>query len=184
VACVLGLSAACFWETTGPGESPLVDLANRLYLAGEWAWVDSMAYAAYVPADDSVAHRGLYVVSGTATLDEVDSAEVETYVLTATAQIEHADSVDAQEIVSWLIENLEFEDTVEVRGDTIFGLDVEPIPPEAKPTTSQIDWLFQSDQLWCSNWLTDTIPQGNADSCSTKVSWRRTDGAAPPGGTP
>ena len=123
-------------------ESPLVDLANRLYLDGDWAWVDSVTYTADVPTGDSVEHRGCYIVAGTATLEPVDSTDIETYFLMGTAQPSHIDSTQFGEFADWTVHALEFEDTVRVENDTIFGLAVEPIPPEANPTTNRIRLEF------------------------------------------
>ncbi len=36
------LLAGCFLIPSDVDESPLVDLANRWYLDGDWAWVDSV----------------------------------------------------------------------------------------------------------------------------------------------
>ncbi len=156
------------------GESPLVDLANRLYLQGDWTWTDSMHYSDYLPADDNTAHHGWYVIAGVASMEEAgDSVELETYVLSATAQLFHVDSTSSGEAVRWTIETMEFEDTVTVENDTIFGLSVEPIPPAAGANTDRIAWTLGPDQLWCTNWLTARMPTGNADNCETKVLWLR-----------
>ncbi len=166
---------SCFLKGTEPGDSPLVGLANLLYLDGSWVWTDSMIYSEYVPDDDVVTHHGSYIVSGTATIETVDSVEVETYQLTATAQVRHVDSTEAGEVTRWTLTDIEYVDTVVVDSDTIFGLSVEPIPPAARPTTDSIRWTFESSQLWCTNWLTDTIRPGNRDHCSTTVTWIRAD---------
>lgn len=159
------------------GESPLVDLANRLYLQGEWTWSDSMHYESYVDPDDDVAHHGWYVIRGTATIEEAgDSVEVETYVLAATAQLFHVDSTAAGEAERWTVEGMEFEDTVTVSNDTIYGLSVEPIPPAAAANTDRVAWTLGASQLWCTNWLTARLPAGNADHCETKVLWLRSEG--------
>ena len=173
------LLAGCFLIPTDVDESPLVDLANRLYLDGDWAWVDSVAYTVYVPTGDSVEHRGYYIVAGTATLEPVDSTDIETYVLIGTAQLTHIDSTQFGEFANWTVDALEFKDTVRVENDTIFGMSVEPIPPEANPTTNRIRWSFPSDRLWCTNWLTNTDPPSNAENCSTVITWDRTDETPP-----
>lgn len=166
--------AACFLKPTEPeAGTPRIDLANRLYLSGSWTWADTMTYSAYVPDIDTVPHRGSYIVSGTATLEEVDSADVETYAMTVMSQIAHVDSAGDLEITAWVVTDIEFDDTVRVENDTIFGLEVEPIPPEANATTSDVRWVLNADQLWCTNWLKDTIPEGNRDNCRTVVSWVR-----------
>jgi len=171
------LGGAC---KAGDLNSPLVDLANRLYLDGDWTWADSMRYSNYVPAGQSVAHRGAYIFDGTATLEPGDSSSTESYFLTATATLTHVDSTgDSTEVVSWVIANITFEDTVEVRNDTIFNLSVEPIPPAANPNTNLIRWLLGSDRLWCTNWLTDTTAAGNADTCETVVTWTRNSPRVP-----
>jgi hypothetical protein len=171
-------AASCFLEGTDPGDSPLVGLANLLYLDGSWVWADSMVYSQYVPDDDVIMHHGSYVVSGTASLETLDSMEVETYVLAATAQIAHVDSTVNGEITRWRLTGIEYVDTVFVENDSIFGLSVEPIPPDADPTTDRIRWVFRSSQLWCTNWLTDTIRPGNGDHCATTVTWTRSDSTA------
>ena len=164
--------AACKVADTG---SPLLDLANRLFLDGEWGWTDSVMYSAYVPAGDSVEHHGAYVLTGTATLEPVDSADVETYVLDAVAELTHVDSAAGVELELWTIPELAFQDTVFVRNDTIFKLGVEPIPPQANPNTNRIRWVLDATRLWCTNWLTDTLPAGNAENCRTVVTWLRTN---------
>jgi len=179
VVVSIGLTS-CFLMGTEPEDSPLVDLANLLYLNGEWVWSDSVVYSQYVPDDDVVPHHGLYVVSGTATMETVDSVEVETYELTATAQVAHVDSTEDEEVTSWTITDIEYVDTVFVENDTIFGLSVEPIPPEANATTARIRWVFEASQLWCTNWLTDTIRPGNRDNCATTVTWTRSDSSSTP----
>ena len=154
-------------------ESPLVDLANRLYLDGSWTWSDSTTYHDYIPSGESVPHHGSYIVSGTATLEPLDSTKAEQYLLTATADLVHVDSTATAEVTSWVVPGIQYDDTVEVRGDSIFGLAVEPIPPEAGPNTNLVRWILGSDQLWCTNWLTDTLPAGNADNCETVIRWDR-----------
>lgn len=172
---------SCFLKGTEPGDSPLVGLANLLYLDGSWEWADSMVYSDYVPDDDVIAHHGSYIVSGTATIETIDSTDQETYELSATAQVSHVDSTVNGEEESWTLIDIEYVDTVLIENDTIFGLSVEPIPPEANPTTNRVSWVFESSQLWCTNWLTDTIRPGNRDNCSTTVVWFRSDsGAASP----
>jgi hypothetical protein len=136
--------SAC--KATDPG-SPLVDLANRLFLDGEWGWTDSMMYSAYVPAGDSVEHHGAYVLIGTATLEPVDSADIETYVLDAVADLMHVDSTAGEERELWSIPELAFQDTVFVRNDTIFKLGVEPIPPQANPNANRIRWVLDASKL-------------------------------------
>ena len=75
-----------------------------------------------MPAEDSTAHHGWYVITGVASMEEAgDSVEIETYVLSATAQLFHVDSTSYGEAVSWTIDTMEFEDTVTVENDTIFG---------------------------------------------------------------
>ncbi len=171
-------ATSCFLKGTEPGDSPLVGLANLLYLEGSWVWADSMVYSEYVPDDDVIAHYGSYVVSGTATIAAVDSVDEETYELTATAQVAHVDSTVNGEIASWTLTAIEYVDTVLVENDTIFGLSVEPIPPEAGATTDKIAWEFISGQLWCTNWLTDTLRPGNRDNCSTTITWVRSDSSS------
>lgn len=169
---------SCFLKGTEPGDSPLVGLANLLYLDGSWVWSDSMVYSQYVPDDDVLAHHGAYIVSGTATIAAVDSVDLETYELAVTAQVAHVDSTVNGEVESWVLSAIEYVDTAFVENDTIFGLSVEPIPPESNATTDRIRWEFQSGQLWCTNWLTDTIRPGNRDNCSTVVTWIRADSAS------
>lgn len=167
-------AAACFLMPAEPeAGTPRVDLVNRLYLSGSWTWADTMTYSAYVPRTDSVAHRGSYIVSGTATLEEVDSADVESYAMVAMSQIAHVDSAGDLEITAWTVTDIEFEDTVRVKNDTIFGLEIEPIPPEANATTNGVRWVLNADQLWCTNWLQDSVPEGNRDNCRTVISWVR-----------
>jgi len=164
----------------GDINSPLLDLANRLYLDGEWTWADSMRYSNYVPDGESVPHRGAYILSGTASLEAADSASTETYVLSAVATLTHVDSTgDSTQIAAWVIPELTFADTVEVRNDTIFNLSVAPIPPRANPNTNFIRWLLGSDELWCTNWLTDTTVTGNGDGCATVITWTRTNPRIP-----
>ncbi len=155
------------------GESPLVELANRLYLAGEWTWTDSMRYQSYYVEGDSLPHRGWHIVTGTATIDDLDPAETERYALTATAELFHLDSVAETEVERWTVSEIEFVDTIEVRNDTVFGLSVEPIPPLARPTTNGVSWMLTAEQLWCTNWLTDTLPEGNGSDCYTTIWWTR-----------
>jgi len=155
------------------GESPLVELADRLYLAGEWTWTDSMLYESYYVEGDSLPHRGSYIITGTATIDDLDSTETERYELTATAALFHLDSVAETEVERWTVSEIEFVDTIEVRNDTVFGLSVEPIPPIARPTTNGVSWTFSAEQLWCTNWLTDTLPQGNGSDRYTTIRWAR-----------
>ncbi len=90
-----------------------------------------------------------------------------------TAQLSHIDSTQFGVFANWTVDALEFEDTVRVENDTIFGLAVEPIPPEVNPTTNRIRWSFPSDQLWCTNWPTNTDPPSNAENCSTVIVWDR-----------
>jgi hypothetical protein len=170
------------------GESPLVELANRLYLAGEWTWTDSMRYQSYYVEGDSLPHRGWYIVTGTATIDDLDSSETERYALTATAELFHLDSVAETEVERWTVSEIEFVDTIEVRNDTVFGLSVEPIPPLARPTTNGVSWMLTAEQLWCTNWLTDTLPEGNGSDCYTMIRWARgavesDSSSSPSGGT-
>ncbi|MCH7489727.1 MAG: hypothetical protein IID05_03435 [Gemmatimonadetes bacterium] len=155
------------------GESPLVGLANRLYLAGEWSWTDSMRYQSYYVEGDPLPHRGWYIVTGTATIDDLDSSETERYALTATASLFHVDSVAETEVERWTVSEIEFIDTIEVRNDTVFGLSVEPIPPLARPTTNGVSWTLSAEQLWCTNWLTETEPPGNGSDCYTTIWWAR-----------
>ncbi len=160
--------------------SPLVDLANRLYLDGEWSWADSMVYSNYVPDGESVPHRGSYILEGTATLEPGDSSAAETYVLSAVANLMHVDSTgDSTEVVSWVVADITFEDTVEVVNDTIYNLSVEPIPPQANANTDLIRWLLSNEELWCTNWLTDTLTAGNGDGCQTAITWVRTGPRTP-----
>ncbi len=167
--------AGCFGEKDPA--SPLVGLASRLYLDGSWQWVDSMSYDNFIPVDELVPHRGNYIIAGTATLDVVDSAAVETYVLSATATLTHIDSTPSGEFANWSVADLQFEDTVEVRDGRITGLAVEPIPPEAHPNTSFIKWTFGSNQLWCTNYLKDPVPVGTNYTCRTVTTWVRDDTA-------
>ncbi len=155
------------------GVSPLVELANRLYLAGEWNWTDSMRYQSYYVEGDSLPHRGWYIITGTATIDDLDSSETERYALTATAELFHLDSVAETEVERWTVSEIEFVDTIEVRNDTVFGLSIEPIPPLAHPTTNGVSWILTAEQLWCTNWLTDTLRQGNGSDCYTMIQWAR-----------
>lgn len=163
--------AACRDST---GESPLVDLANRLYLDGDWTWTDSVSYQGYAVGGEE--HHGWYIVTGSASLDELDSLDFEAYALAATAVLFHVDSVGTAEREQWTVEEIEFADTVEIMNDTIFGLAVEPIPPEANPNTNEIVWSFGASQLWCTNWLTDSSTAGNGDDCRTTVRWERGSG--------
>jgi hypothetical protein len=175
LALVALLIAACKDAT---GESPLVDLANRLYLQGDWTWSDSTHYQDYLDPDDNLVHRGWYIITGAATIEEAgDSVEVETYLLAATAQLFHVDSTAGGEVERWTVENMEFEDTVTVSNDTIYGLSVEPIPPAAGANTNRVAWTLDAAQLWCTNWLTATLPSGNADGCETRVLWLRSESA-------
>ncbi len=169
---------SCSLFGTEPDDSPLVGLANLLYLDGSWTWADSMTYSGYIPDDEVLPHHGAYVVSGTATITTVDSVEVETYELVATAQVWHVDSTVNGEETQWTLTAIEYTDTVVVENDTIFGLSVEPIPPEADATTNGVEWEFTSNQLWCTNWLTDSLHQGNRDNCTTKIVWVRADSSA------
>jgi len=160
--------------------SPLLDLANRLYLDGEWVWSDSMIYADYIPAGETVPHRGAYILEGTATLEPTDSSSTESYVLSAVANLIHVDSTgDSTQVESWLVADIAFDDTVEVVNDTIYNLSVEPIPPGANANTNLIRWLLTSEELWCTNWLTDSTTAGNGDNCSTVITWVRTTPRVP-----
>jgi|GEM_PF-7014296 len=178
IIATLAVAVLSGCKASGLGDPPLVDLANRLYLDGSWNWVDSMVYSNYRPATDTRVHRGVYVITGTASLEAVDSTDVETYAMTATAEIMHLDSAGTEEVQNWVVMDIQFDDTVLVRNDSILRLSVEPIPPEAGATTNAIRWIFDSDQLWCTNWLKDSLPAGNGDNCSTTTTWTR-DGAAP-----
>jgi hypothetical protein len=159
--------------------SPLVDLANRLYLDGSWTWSDSMTYSGYVSSGGSEPHYGSYIFTGTATLEAIDSADTEQYVLTATAGLEHVDSAGGAQITAWVVSDIQYDDTVEVRNDTIFSLSVEPIPPQAGSNTNLVRWVLDNRQLWCTNWLRDSLPAGNRDSCQTVIRWDRADPRVP-----
>lgn len=174
VSAALAMVSACS-ASTDPGESPLVDLANRLYLQGEWAWTDSTGYENYLPIGDSVPHRGWYVVTGTATIEAIDSASGESYAVTATARIDHVDSNVYGETANWFQDAISYVDTAVVRNDSVIGLFVAPIPPESNANTDLIAWEFSANELWCTNWLDRPDPGSPYNTaCSTRVRWTRT----------
>jgi hypothetical protein len=121
-----------------------------------------------------VPHYGYYIIAGTASLEPLDSAGTEEYTLTALATLFHVDSVGAEERELWTVPDIEYQDTVRIQNDTIFNLAIEPIPPQANPNTNLVRWVLNDEQLWCRNWLTDTIPAGNTEGCRTTITWRRT----------